>query len=288
MTENIYPIRYVSEKTGIKPVTLRAWETRYKLLKPHRTEKGHRLYSQDDLDKINRIVALINKGATISQAIESLINLSMYELISDNEHKFLINFDALKNAVKNDNYQVAIKEINCIYADYSPEAFAQVIYPALYKELANNIWPYMSNAEINREIILDLIINRLMTNINENNYHSNQKTIQVIGFRTGMIKSKVIEGLFIANVLKAHGHRVVFCSGVSNINAISTQININPTIIFTSSDNFYAHQIVKELYNSSMPVFIWAKDFPENLEGNVALLKTSFTLLYDQIKIIFR
>ena len=43
--EKLYAIRDVSDLTGVKPVTLRAWQRRYNLIQPQRTEKGHRLYA---------------------------------------------------------------------------------------------------------------------------------------------------------------------------------------------------------------------------------------------------
>ncbi len=63
----LYPIRTVSNLTGVNPITLRAWERRYGLIKPLRTEKGHRLYTQGDIDLINRVVEVLNKGIAISQ-----------------------------------------------------------------------------------------------------------------------------------------------------------------------------------------------------------------------------
>ena len=50
-----YPIRTVAAITGVNPVTLRAWERRYKLIKPLRTPKGHRLYSQTDIELISKL-----------------------------------------------------------------------------------------------------------------------------------------------------------------------------------------------------------------------------------------
>ena len=41
------PIREVARQTGVNAVTLRAWERRYGLIVPHRTEKGHRLYTRN-------------------------------------------------------------------------------------------------------------------------------------------------------------------------------------------------------------------------------------------------
>lgn len=62
-----YPIRTVTELTGVHPVTLRAWERRYGLIKPERTPKGHRLYSQSDIECIQRITHLLEQGIAISQ-----------------------------------------------------------------------------------------------------------------------------------------------------------------------------------------------------------------------------
>lgn len=67
-----FPIRVLSEKTGVAPTTLRAWERRYGLLKPQRTPKGHRLYNSNDVDAVNRIVNLLNENYTISKAINAI------------------------------------------------------------------------------------------------------------------------------------------------------------------------------------------------------------------------
>ena len=61
-----FPIRILSEKTGVAPTTLRAWERRYGLLKPQRTPKGHRLYNANDVDAVNRIVNLPSRAMATS------------------------------------------------------------------------------------------------------------------------------------------------------------------------------------------------------------------------------
>ncbi|GHA16873.1 MerR family transcriptional regulator [Oceanisphaera arctica] len=66
-SEPLYPIRDVSRLTGINPVTLRAWQRRYGLLKPARTEKGHRLYSDDDIALIRQILHWVDQGVSIGQ-----------------------------------------------------------------------------------------------------------------------------------------------------------------------------------------------------------------------------
>ncbi|OIN49790.1 MerR family transcriptional regulator [Pseudomonas costantinii] len=63
----LFPIREVSRLTGINPVTLRAWERRYGLIQPTRTESGHRLYSKADIETVNRILDWIERGVAVSK-----------------------------------------------------------------------------------------------------------------------------------------------------------------------------------------------------------------------------
>lgn len=66
-SEALFPIREVSRLTGINPVTLRAWERRYGLIQPTRTESGHRLYSKADIETVNRILDWIERGVAVSK-----------------------------------------------------------------------------------------------------------------------------------------------------------------------------------------------------------------------------
>ncbi|MDH3715684.1 MAG: MerR family transcriptional regulator [Gammaproteobacteria bacterium] len=79
----VYPIRVVAEKTGVNPVTMRAWERRYGLIKPERTAKGHRLYSTQDIDTINQILQLLEQGIPISRVAESLSGGPLREPLPD-------------------------------------------------------------------------------------------------------------------------------------------------------------------------------------------------------------
>lgn len=63
----IYPIGEVTRETGVNSVTLRAWERRYGLLRPRRTPKGHRLYTRRDIQRVRRIVRLIDQGIPVGR-----------------------------------------------------------------------------------------------------------------------------------------------------------------------------------------------------------------------------
>lgn len=80
----LYPIRTVAALTGVNPVTLRAWERRYSLIRPQRTPKGHRLYSADQIDLIKRTVGLLEQGIAISQVGQFLQRSETAQLAEDN------------------------------------------------------------------------------------------------------------------------------------------------------------------------------------------------------------
>ena len=65
--EDLYSIGTASSMTGVNPATLRAWERRYGLVEPSRTAKGHRLYSDADIARIQRIVSLLDHGVAPSR-----------------------------------------------------------------------------------------------------------------------------------------------------------------------------------------------------------------------------
>jgi len=66
----LFNVRAVVEKTGVQSHTLRAWERRYGLPHPGRSEGGHRLYSKRDLDIIGWLLDRLGEGLSIGRAVE--------------------------------------------------------------------------------------------------------------------------------------------------------------------------------------------------------------------------
>jgi len=66
------PIRTICSLTGVHPVTLRAWERRYGLVRPARTPKGHRLYTHQHVERIRRVLALVERGVPIGRVRDLL------------------------------------------------------------------------------------------------------------------------------------------------------------------------------------------------------------------------
>jgi DNA-binding transcriptional MerR regulator len=76
--EGLLPIRTVSILTGVNAITLRAWERRYGLVIPQRTPKGHRLYTQQDVERIHRIVELLEQGISVGHVKPLLDQVAGY------------------------------------------------------------------------------------------------------------------------------------------------------------------------------------------------------------------
>lgn len=71
----IYNIGVVARMTGIPAATLRVWERRYGFPDTARTEGGHRLYSESDVQQLRWIKSKIDEGMQTRQAVRALKNL---------------------------------------------------------------------------------------------------------------------------------------------------------------------------------------------------------------------
>jgi DNA-binding transcriptional MerR regulator len=68
-TDAVYNLKAVVAQTGVTAHALRAWERRYGLPQPGRTEAGHRVYSRRDIDMILWLVARQEEGLRIGHAV---------------------------------------------------------------------------------------------------------------------------------------------------------------------------------------------------------------------------
>jgi DNA-binding transcriptional MerR regulator len=69
-----YQIRQVSQLLGVPKNTLIAWERRYNIVAPGRTEGGYRMYSEQDLATLRRVKLLIDQGYRIGEACRQVLD----------------------------------------------------------------------------------------------------------------------------------------------------------------------------------------------------------------------
>jgi DNA-binding transcriptional MerR regulator/methylmalonyl-CoA mutase cobalamin-binding subunit len=79
-----HPIRVVAKRTGLTPAVLRAWEKRYTVVVPSRTEGGQRLYSDADVERLSLLRRAVEEGRGISQ-VAILPTEGLKELVREDE-----------------------------------------------------------------------------------------------------------------------------------------------------------------------------------------------------------
>ena len=63
-------IKEVAERTGIAAGTIRMWEQRYGFPEPQRTSSGYRVYSEDDVAALQRVLAYRERGLSVPAAVD--------------------------------------------------------------------------------------------------------------------------------------------------------------------------------------------------------------------------
>jgi len=71
-----HPIRVVAERTGLSPHVLRAWERRYGVVAPTRSDGGQRFYTDDDIHRLSLLV----KASQVGRSVGSVALLPTSEL----------------------------------------------------------------------------------------------------------------------------------------------------------------------------------------------------------------
>ncbi|MEA9357125.1 MerR family transcriptional regulator [Bacteriovorax sp. PP10] len=76
----MFPINVVEKETNISKYLLRMWERRYSFPRPERDQKGERVYTSDDIEKLKLVKKLMEEGyrpsKIIDQALPELRELS--------------------------------------------------------------------------------------------------------------------------------------------------------------------------------------------------------------------
>lgn len=83
-SNGLHPVRIVSQRTGLTPDVLRAWERRYGAIKPVRSPGGQRHYTDADLERLTLLARASRAGRQIGQLVP-LPNEELQRLIESDE-----------------------------------------------------------------------------------------------------------------------------------------------------------------------------------------------------------
>jgi DNA-binding transcriptional MerR regulator/methylmalonyl-CoA mutase cobalamin-binding subunit len=81
-----HPIQVVVRRTGLTADVLRAWEKRYRVVEPGRSEGGRRLYSDEDIERLRLLRRATGAGRRISE-IAGLATEELAALVKEDERE---------------------------------------------------------------------------------------------------------------------------------------------------------------------------------------------------------
>lgn len=147
--DSTYPIRDFARLTGVNPVTLRAWERRYGVIQPQRTDKGHRYYTDHHIQRVQHILYWLEQGYPIRQ-----VKLLLQDHASDHQQpaddwqtqqQQLLNATLALNSHKLDelwnegfaNYPIAIYYERCL------QPVLEVLRSAQHQPLTRKVFEHL-------------------------------------------------------------------------------------------------------------------------------------------------
>ncbi|MFJ7140499.1 MerR family transcriptional regulator [Pseudomonas protegens] len=162
------PIREVARQTGVNAVTLRAWERRYGLIVPLRTPKGHRLYSQDQVQEILTILTWLNRGVTVSQVKHLLDSAPSTSTPAEND------WQRLRQTLSLAISQLAERKVddtfNQAMALYPPRTLCEHLLMPLLAELEQH-WQGQFGSQMEQVFFYSWLRSKLGARI----YHNNRQ-----------------------------------------------------------------------------------------------------------------
>lgn len=110
----MYNIKAAAKILDMPKVTIRSWETRYSAITPARTESGHRLYSDQNLEDLKWLkIQVQDNGMKISEAVKKL---------HASRHQFIVPKEELSQNL-NSEYSVQINQLFQAAAEMDTERF---------------------------------------------------------------------------------------------------------------------------------------------------------------------
>ena len=127
-----YAIKATAMATGVSESCLRTWERRYGVPLPQRSDSGRRLYCDDDLEVVRRMVALIESGVPASGAAEA-VRLEgddpVVEAGESPEHPLIDLFVQKARAYDQGWLRRIIRD--SVYSTGWPATLDRIVFPAL-------------------------------------------------------------------------------------------------------------------------------------------------------------
>jgi MerR family transcriptional regulator, light-induced transcriptional regulator len=243
-----YPIKAVSNLTGLSIHVIRAWEKRYNVVVPDRTETNRRVYSSEDVERLKLLHLASEKGYSIgtiaNYSIDNLksivgndykekVEIKGKEALDVNKgevenHKYLLSsIEAVKNLDSNS----LEKELYKALVNLSqPKFINEIVSPLLDK--IGEMWK-VGEIRIVNEHISSAVIRKILTSLIDNNSVPDNAPSIIVATPKGQLHE--LGALIISVIASADGWKVTYMGPNLPGEEIAAAINrLNPKIVALS------------------------------------------------------
>jgi len=232
-----YPIKVVSQMTGLSVHVIRAWEKRYNVVEPDRTDTNRRLYSEEDIEKLKLLNDAVHNGHNIG-GIAKLSNEELHSVLKDkksSQDSMMISKDAVVNGEFNFHSLVnsAIEAIRA-YDDETletlllksssqvnqPQLIENLIVPLVYK--IGDMW-HEGELRVANEHMASAVIRTFLANQIEN--YKSSKNAPVVVCATPRGQEHELGALIAGLTAASSGWKVIYLGSNLPIEEIASVAN---------------------------------------------------------------
>ncbi|MDH3267355.1 MAG: MerR family transcriptional regulator [Ignavibacteria bacterium] len=258
-----YPIKVVSQMTGLSVHVIRAWEKRHNVVDPERSDTNRRLYSEEDIEKLK----LLNDAVHLGHNIGGIAKLSLTELknlltnekinSANTEDKLAPSLDSAKNlneimsecmeAIKSyDAKKLESVLLNASAKLTQPVLLEELVVPLVYK--VGELW-HSGEIRVANEHLASSIVRSFLFNLLESYSISDSAPTMISATPRGQEHEL---GALIAGVVAASsGWKVIYLGAslpAEEISAVVSHLNgrvVALSIIYPNDDPHLKRELNK-------------------------------------------
>jgi DNA-binding transcriptional MerR regulator len=272
-----YSIKDLEKLSGIKAHTLRAWEQRYTLIEPKRTETNIRYYTDDHLKRILNIAVLVKSSMRISKVAE-LNDEDLRAAVID-AGRYQGNYESQINAFKiamleYDEYLFDSIFNKCLIQFGTEETLSKILGKFIHE--IGLLWQAGAISVSNEHFISSLVKQKLFSIIDQTILP--QRTEKTKNYVLYLPADELHELglLYVYYYLKKSGHRVIYLGQsvpMQYLKEVSEKTHVDRFIsIFTTTPHFeeldYYFEKMGEMFNNENYKFFLTGIQFQNYDGS--------------------
>lgn len=293
-----YSIKDLEKLSGIKAHTLRAWEQRYNLIEPHRTDTNIRYYIDEHLKKILNIAVLVKSGMRISKVAD--LNAKELRAAVIDAGRYRGNYESQINAFKlamldYDEYLFESIFNKCLIQFGTDETLTKIL--GRFIQEIGLLWQAGAITVSNEHFISSLVKQKLFAIIDQTMIPRPGADSKSFVLYLPANELHELGLLYLYYFLKKNGHRVIYLGQsvpIEYLKEVSERTEVDQFVsIFTTTPHFEELDLyfekVGEMFNAENYRFFItglqvkeydAKNMPKQvkLSSDIEALKQEFSL----------